>query len=105
MTRNSEQLLAQHSDSACRASKHTRVQHLVTADESSLAELQALLATLPICSTGRVFIEVPDAAWLGTISAPARMTVTWLDRSLRSGQPGTGRSCVPGQAIARAVTP
>ncbi|HYJ50331.1 MAG TPA: phage tail protein, partial [Microbacterium sp.] len=50
----------EHNAAACRASRHTRVQHLITADEMSLAELEALLATLPICSTGRVFIEIPD---------------------------------------------
>jgi len=48
---------SEHTAAACRASRHTRVQHLITADETSLAELEALLATLPICSTGRVFIE------------------------------------------------
>lgn len=96
--------LPEHSDAACRAKRHTRVQHLITADENSLAELEALLATLPICSTGRVFIEIPDAAWQGLVDAPARMVVTWLDRSQRSGDPGTGRSCAPGQALARAVT-
>lgn len=37
----------------------TRVQHLITADETSLLELETPLVTLPICSTGRVFIEVP----------------------------------------------
>jgi len=95
---------AVHSPTACRASKHTRVQHLITADEQSLAELQALLATLPLCSTGRVFIEVPDASWMGAVSVPARMIVTWLDRSARTGEPGTGRSCAPGQALARAVS-
>lgn len=93
-----------HSASACRASKHARVQHLITADEHSLADLEMLLATLPICSTGRVFIEVPDAEWAADIAVPARMTVTWLDRSRRTGAPGTGRSCAPGQALARAVT-
>ncbi|WP_248150299.1 SIP domain-containing protein [Microbacterium aoyamense] len=93
-----------HSASACRASKHTRVQHLITADESSLADLEALLATLPICSTGRVFIEIPDASWQAPITAPARMTLTWLDRSVRSGEAGSGRACAPGQALARAVT-
>lgn len=93
-----------HSASACRAARHTRVQQLITADETSLAELEALLATLPICSTGRVFIEVPDAAWVSPVSAPSRMVVTWLDRSQRSGAPGTGRGCVSGQALARAVT-
>ncbi len=92
-----------HSTSACRSGKHARVQQLITADENSLAELEALVATLPICSTGRVFIEVPDATWIGEIAVPARMIVTWLDRSRRSGAPGTGRSCAPGQALARAV--
>ena len=98
---------SQHSDALCRSSRHTRVQHLITADESSLADLEALLATLPVCSTGRVFVEVPDAAWLDAsenLRAPSRMVVTWLDRSVRSGDPGTGRACAPGQALARAVT-
>ena len=95
---------SEHNSAACRASRHTRVQHLITADESSLAELEALLATLPICSTGRVFVEVPDASWQAPVAAPARMVVTWLDRSRRTGDPGTGRACAPGQALARAVT-
>lgn len=93
----------EHNASACRSSRHTRVQHLITADESSLAELEAVLATLPICSTGRVFIEIPDASWQGGISAPSRMVVTWLDRSQRSGAPGTGRGCASGEALSRAV--
>lgn len=93
-----------HSAAACRTSRHTRVQHLITADEHSLAELQALLVTLPICSTGRVFVEVPDASWIGELGVPSRMIVTWLDRSARTGDPGTGRACAPGQALSRAVT-
>jgi NADPH-dependent ferric siderophore reductase len=92
-----------HNDAACRAPRHSRVSHLITADENSLADLEALLATLPLCSTGRVFVEVPDASFIGRISAPARMTVAWLDRSSRSGAPGTGRLCPPGTALARAV--
>lgn len=95
---------ADHSASACRAAKHARVQQLITADEQSLTELELLLATLPICSTGRVFIEVPDATWITDIAVPARMIVTWLDRSRRSGAPGTGRACAPGEALVRAVT-
>ncbi|MFE1665897.1 SIP domain-containing protein [Microbacterium sp. P02] len=93
----------EHNASACRTSRHARVQHLITADESSLTELEVLLATLPICSTGRVFIEIPDASWQTAIAAPARMTVTWLDRSARSGAAGTGRLCAPGAALSRAV--
>lgn len=94
----------EHNAAACRSSRHTRVQHLITADESSLAELEALLATLPICSTGRVFVEIPDAGWQGEMVVPGRMVVTWLDRAARSGAPGTGRACAPGEALARAVT-
>lgn len=94
---------ALHNDSACKASRHARVQHLITADETSLADLETLLATLPICSTGRVFIEVPDAEAIAPVTVPARMIVTWLDRSRRSGAPGSGRSCAPGQALSRAV--
>lgn len=95
---------AAHSASACRAAKHARVQQLITADEHSLTELELLLTTLPICSTGRVFVEVPDATWIGELAVPPRMVVTWLDRSQRSGAPGTGRSCTAGQALSRAVT-
>ncbi len=95
---------AVHDASACKASRHARVQHLITADENALAELEVLIATLPICSTGRVFVEVPDASWIAPIAVPARMVVTWLDRSRRTGAPGTGRACAPGQALSRAVT-
>ena len=97
-------MTTQHDAAACRSSRHTRVQHLITADESSLLDLETLLATLPLCSMGRVFIEVPDASYQAPIAVPARMTLTWLDRSRRSGDPGTGRGCAPGQALARAVT-
>jgi NADPH-dependent ferric siderophore reductase len=89
---------------ARRAARHPRTPHLIAADETSLGELQALLATLPLCATGRVFVEVPDAGWIGELDAPARMTVTWLDRSTRTGEPGSGRGCAQGHALARAVT-
>lgn len=79
------------------------MQHLVAADETSLPEVQALLATLPICATGRVFVEVPDAAAIGELAVPPRMTVTWLDRSHRTGAPGSGRPCARGEALGRAV--
>ena len=92
-----------HDAAACKASRHARVQQLITADETSLIELETLISTLPICSTGRVFVEVPDASWIFDLRVPARMIVTWLDRSQRSGDPGTGRACAPGQALARAV--
>lgn len=87
-----------------RASRASRVQHLVTADETSLSELEAFLVTLPLCSTGRIFVEVSDASFIADLDVPQRMTLTWLDRSRRSGEPGTGRSCAAGVALTRAVT-
>jgi hypothetical protein len=37
---------------------------------TSLIELETLIATLPICSTGRVFVEVPDASWIFDLRSP-----------------------------------
>ena len=80
-----------------------RALFLVVADETSLAAVQAELALLPLCARGRVFIEVANAEQIIPLSAPARMTVTWLDRSVRSGRPGTGERCRRGEASGRAV--
>jgi len=86
-----------------RRAARRRAHHLVTADESSLLELETFLATLPLCASGRIFIEVPEAADISRIDAPGRMTVTWLARGERSGAPGTGRACAPGEALSRAT--
>ncbi|GAB6857152.1 SIP domain-containing protein [Microbacterium xylanilyticum] len=83
--------------------RSAKAQHLVVADEASLAELEAVLATLPLCATGRVFIEVPDVASLSAVAAPPRMTVTWLPRAARAEVSGSGRRCAPGEAAARAA--
>ena len=80
-----------------------RVQFLVVADETSLTELEAELALLPLCARGRVFIEVGEAAEIVPLSAPIRMTVTWLVRAHRSGRPGTAARCARGEAATRAV--
>lgn len=88
---------------AQRRAARRRSHHLVTADEHSLTELEVFLATLPLCASGRVFIEVADKSDIGVVDAPGRMTVTWLARGSRSGAPGTGRSCAPGEALARAT--
>ncbi|MFE6734094.1 SIP domain-containing protein [Microbacterium sp. NPDC057650] len=80
-----------------------RSHHLVTADENSLAELELFIATLPLCASGRIFIEVPEASDIGVIAAPGRMTVTWLARGSRTGAAGSGRLCAPGEALARAA--
>lgn len=87
-----------------RGVRRSRVQFLVTADESSLTDLEALLATLPICAMGRVFVEVADASQIVDLDVPSRMTLTWLDRSRRSGLPGSAQRCTTGAALTRAVT-
>ena len=86
-----------------RRAARQRSHYLVTADEQSLADLEVFLTTLPLCATGRIFIEVADGSDIGSVQAPPRMTVTWLARSARSGAPGSGRGCAPGAAIARAT--
>lgn len=80
-----------------------RVQFVVTADETSLAEVQSELSLLPLCAKGRVFVEVPEPKDIFALQVPMRMTVTWLPRSVRAGRPGTGEPCAPGQALRRAV--
>ena len=80
-----------------------RVQFVVTADETSLAEVQSELALLPLCAKGRVFVEVAEPNDVFALQVPMRMTVTWLPRSVRSGRPGTGEACPPGHALRRAV--
>ena len=91
------------SHTASTAHVDDRVQFLVVADETSLTELEAELALLPLCARGRVFVEVGDASEVVALATPLRMTVTWLERSRRSGRPGTGERCARGEAGARAV--
>jgi len=98
-----ETSLETRSTRAERRAARRRSHHLVTADENSLLELETFLATLPLCASGRIFIEVADESEISVIHAPGRMTVTWLSRSQRSGAPGSGRACAPGQALARAT--
>lgn len=88
---------------AATAHHDDRVQFLVVGDETSLTELEAELALLPLCARGRVFVEVAEASEIVTLAAPIRMTVTWLVRAERSGRPGTAQRCAPGEAATRAV--
>lgn len=80
-----------------------RVQFLVVADESSLSELEAELALLPLCARGRVFVEVESPEDAVVLATPLRMTVTWLARSRRTGRPGSSERCARGEAASRAV--
>jgi NADPH-dependent ferric siderophore reductase len=80
-----------------------RVQYLIAGDETSLTEIEAELALLPLCARGRVFVEVRDASEIRPLQAPMRMTITWLARASRAGRPGTATDCAPGEAVTRAV--
>ncbi|MGO4536845.1 SIP domain-containing protein [Leifsonia sp. 2MCAF36] len=91
------------SHTASTAHVDDRVQFLVVGDETSLTELEAELALLPLCARGRVFVEVADPSQVAPLATPLRMTVTWLARSERSGRPGTRERCSPGEAGTRAV--
>jgi NADPH-dependent ferric siderophore reductase len=62
-----------------------------------------MLSVLPICARGQVFVEVDSADDVEPLASPGRVTVTWLARDRRSGVPGTGAACAPGQALDRAV--
>ena len=86
---------------ARRASRRPQVQHLITADEHSLAELEVVLTTLPLCAVGRVFIEVPEVDDISIVEAPPRMTVTWLPRIRRSGSAVHRRAT--GEVLGRAA--
>lgn len=93
-----------HSSHTAETAHHDdRVQFIVVGDETSLPQVEAELALLPLCARGRVFVEVEDAEHIVPISAPIRMTVTWLTRATRSGRPGTGERCARGAAASRAV--
>ncbi|MGA0568835.1 SIP domain-containing protein [Rathayibacter sp. KR2-224] len=97
------ELAAHSTHTGATAHLDDRVQFLMTADETSLAELQSELALLPLCAKGRVFVEVEEPKDAFALQVPMRMTVTWLPRSVRGGRPGTGERCAPGQALRRAV--
>jgi hypothetical protein len=78
---------APHDDSSCRSRRHARAQHLIVADERSLAELELALVALPICASGRVFIEVPDSSWICDLQcrpgqAMTRAAIAYADEVL-----------------------
>lgn len=86
--------------STARSRRRSRVQapaHMITADENSLLEAQLYVATLPMCASGRVFVEVASADQVGTLDAPSRMTVTWLVRERR------GLTRAKGEQVSRAA--
>lgn len=75
----------------------------IAADEDHLLELATVIATMPWCASGQIFIEVADASSIETLAVPSRVSVRWLIRSERSGAPGTATRCGKGQALLRAT--
>jgi len=53
---------------------------LLAGDESSLAVMQTILATLPAKARGQVFVEVQSESDIVTLVAPGRFGVCWLVR-------------------------
>jgi NADPH-dependent ferric siderophore reductase len=53
---------------------------LLAADESSLATLRVILATLPAAARGQVFVEVQSEGDIEPLTAPGRFAVCWLVR-------------------------
>ncbi|WP_347878014.1 SIP domain-containing protein [Frigoribacterium faeni] len=82
---------------------HDAIRVLFAGDASSVPTLRAMLASLPLCARGQVFVEVASEADVEPLTSPGRVTVTWLARDRRSGVPGSGLSCAPGEAVERAV--
>ena len=82
---------------------HDAIRVLFAGDASSVPTLRAMLASLPLCARGQVFVEVASEADVEHLTSPGRVTVTWLARDRRSGVPGSGLSCAPGEAVERAV--
>jgi NADPH-dependent ferric siderophore reductase len=82
---------------------HDAVRVLFAGDSSSIPVLRAMLAALPICARGQVFVEVDTEAEIEELPSPGRVTVAWLARDRRSGAPGSGLACARGEAVERAV--
>jgi NADPH-dependent ferric siderophore reductase len=84
-------------------------QVLVAADDTSIQDVRDLVAQLDAVQTltcrtrGQIFIEVATASQIEHIETPELVTVTWLTRDSRTGEPGTSTSCAPGQALGRSV--
>ena len=72
--------------------------HLFIGDESALAAIFAMVASLPARAAATVILEIPDPADEQELHARARTSLTWLPRS--GGPPGEPGALV---AAARAV--
>jgi NADPH-dependent ferric siderophore reductase len=88
-------------ESGARPTSAARV--LIAGDESILPVITGLIEVLPGNARGQVFVEVPSSAQIVPLETPERITVSWLPRDVRSGEPGTGERCHRGQALGRAV--
>lgn len=58
---------------------------LLAGDESSLATIRVILATLPAAARGQVFVEVQSEADIVPLVVPGRFAVCWLVRDRGQG--------------------
>jgi NADPH-dependent ferric siderophore reductase len=53
---------------------------LIAGDESAIATIETLLATLPAKARGQVFVEVQSDSDVSQLTAPGRVVICWLVR-------------------------
>lgn len=58
---------------------------LIAAGAEQLDQVEELLASLPLCTRGQVFIEAERDLEITRIIAPGRVSVHWLSRERRHG--------------------
>lgn len=83
----------------------TRVPHIVLAgDVCDVPAIRVILAALPDDAYGQVFLEVTSPAQVVPVTAPPRVTVTWLHRDRVFSEIRNSLGAMPGEALTRAVS-
>ena len=88
---------------ASRHRKRTRDRVFIAGDRADLAAIQQVLAVLADDAYGQVYIEVLDEREIGELTAPARVTVTWLPRVTRPSAMRPLAFAAHGEALSAAI--
>ena len=65
-----------------------RAHFLLAGDGADLPQLQRAIERLPVDAYGQVFVEIAAPIQIRRLTAPERMTVTWLCRGSVAGRGG-----------------
>lgn len=84
-----------------RARSRDRV--FIAGDLADLTSIQHVLALLPDDAYGQVYIEVLDERDIAPLTAPSRVTVTWLPRVMRQSAIRPLAFAAHGEALAAAI--